>query len=245
MAKKYEYNYDMSFTYQGKRYRIRANTLEELYTKKANKLRDLKENVITYDSNVTVDLWATKAFDTYKYNVQGLEMIKTRYKTYVSPFIGTKPIGTIRSAECQSILNSCSGMSFSHVSKLRQELAFIFESAVDNQMIPLNPAKKLKLPEYVKGSRRSITDTERKHLYACIREGSFLSPVYDHLEMRMPSGRGDQFDRQGYRQRSATSSHSRNQICECGPVCPDPRRNLQCDQEHKAVRSCFPESGRT
>ena len=52
MAKKYEYNYDTSFTYQGKRYRIRANTLEELYTKKANKLRDLKENVITYDSNV-------------------------------------------------------------------------------------------------------------------------------------------------------------------------------------------------
>lgn len=165
MAKKYEYNYDTSFTYQGKRLRIRANTLEELYTKKANKLRDLKENVITYDSNVTVDLWATKAFDTYKYNVQGLEMIKTRYKTYVSPFIGSKPIGTIRSAECQSILNNCSGMSFSHVSKLRQELAFIFESAVDNQMIPLNPAKKLKLPEYVKGSRRSITDTERKHLY--------------------------------------------------------------------------------
>lgn len=160
-----KFKYDTTFTYQGKRYRVRANTLEDLYSKKANKLRDLKENVIIYDSQVTVDLWADRAFETYKYNVKDLAFIKKRYQKYVSPFIGNKSVGSIKSVECQTVLNKCAGMSYSHLNKLRQELSFIFEKAVDNQMIPFNPARKLNLPDYTKGTRRSITEAERKHFY--------------------------------------------------------------------------------
>ena len=158
------YDYQTSFTYNNKRYYIKANSLEELYTKKANKLRDLKENVITYDSRTTVDAWADVVIDTYKANISGAEDIRARYNKYVSPQIGHKSLGDVRSVECQRILNSCSGMSFSHCTKLKQELSFIFEKAVDNMMIRSNPAKKLTLPECEKGQRRSITDHERKHL---------------------------------------------------------------------------------
>lgn len=162
---KYVYKYDTTFTFNGKRYRVRANTLEELYTKKANKLRDLKENVIIYDGRISVDAWAEKAFNTYKRNVKGLDDMIGRYHKYVSPVIGIKQVGQVRSVDCQTILNDCAGMSFSHVSKLRQELSFIFEKAVDNQMIPVNPAARLSLPEYSKGERRAITDYERRILY--------------------------------------------------------------------------------
>lgn len=159
-----DYKHRISFTYQGKRYYVKGNTLEEVYTRKANKLRDLKENVIVYDSKVSVDVWADRAFDTYKHDNQSLYDMKKRYKNYVSPIIGKKQIGNVRAVECQAILNGCSGMSYSHCNKLKQELAFIFEMAVENQMIPFNPAKKLKLPECSKGVRRSITENERKHL---------------------------------------------------------------------------------
>lgn len=160
------YNYRISFTYLGKRYWVKGNTVEEVYTRKANKLRDLKENIIIYDSKISVDVWADKVFETYKQDKKSLYDIKNRYQKYVSPYIGHKSIGSIKAVECQTILNKCSGMSYSHCNKLKQELSFIFEMAVDNQMIPFNPAKKLRLPEYSKGERRSITDNERKHLIA-------------------------------------------------------------------------------
>lgn len=167
-----KYKYRTTFTYNGKRYDVAANTLEELYEKKALKKKDLEENVIIYDKHISVDEWANKAFDTYKNGVKGLADIKARYRKYVSPHIGQKPIGSIKAVECQTIINNCAGMSFSHCNKLKQELSFIFERAVENQIIQFNPAKKLRMPEYEKGTRRSITDNERKHFMACYEKDS-------------------------------------------------------------------------
>lgn len=162
-----KYNYRSSFTYFGKRYEVYANSPEELYTKKALKLKDLKENVVIYDRRTSVDDWSKIAFNTYKSGLKGLNDSKARYNKYISPYIGSKPIGSIKAVECQTILNHCAGMSFSHCTKLKQELSFIFEKAVENQLIPFNPAKKLRLPDYTKGERRSITENERKHFMAC------------------------------------------------------------------------------
>ena len=146
-----KYKYRTTFTYNGKRYDVRANTLEDLYAKKAIRKKELKDNVIIYDRNISVDEWAKKAFQTYKSGVKGFNDIDARYRKYISPYIGIKPIGTIKAVECQTILNNCSGMSFSHCAKLKQELSFIFESAVENQIIPFNPARKLRLPDNKKG----------------------------------------------------------------------------------------------
>ena len=162
-----EYNHRTTFTYLGKRYAVYADSLEELYAKKALKQKELKDNIIIYDRNISVDEWAEKAFDTYKHGVKGLDDTKARYKKYVSPYIGKKPIGNIKAVECQNILNECAGMSFSHCDKLKQELSFIFERAVDNQIIPFNPAKHLRMPDNERGTRRSITDNERKHFMLC------------------------------------------------------------------------------
>lgn len=161
-----KYNYRTSFFYQGKRYEVRANTLEELYEKKAKKKKQVVENVIIYNSRTTVDQWADEAFDTYKAKVQGLRDIKCRYKKYVSPVIGRKALGDVRAVECQNILNSCKGMSYSHCKSLKQEISFLFQTAVENRLIPFSPAVRLSLPEYTRGYRRSITDHERKHLLA-------------------------------------------------------------------------------
>lgn len=165
MKKKYEYR--TTFTYLGKRYDIAAHTLEELYEKKALRKKALEDTIIIYDKHTSVDEWAVKAFDTYKEGSSSLNDTKARYRKYISPYIGMKPLGSIKSVECQAIINKCSGMSFSHITKLKQELSFIFERAVENQMIPFNPARKLRMPEYEKGERRSITETERKHFLLC------------------------------------------------------------------------------
>lgn len=162
-----EYKYNLWFTYEGKRYRVRADSKEELYEKRAAKLLALKEGSRILSPSTTVEKWASTAFDTYKMNAKNLPEMKMRYKKYVAPVIGPVPISKVTPVQCQNILNGCAGMSFSHVDKLRQEIRFIFESALDNGLIRKNPAAKLNLPEYSKGDRRSITDHERKHLYNC------------------------------------------------------------------------------
>ena len=170
-----KYKHRTSFTYNGKRYEVYANDLEELYAKKAIRKKELADNLIVYDRHISVDTWAEKAFNTYKQGLKGLEDTKARYRKYVSPYIGLKPLGSIKAVECQTILNNCSGMSYSHCMKLKQELSFIFERAVENQIIPFNPAKKLRLPEYERGTRRSITEHERKHFMMCYeKDPSYL-----------------------------------------------------------------------
>ena len=161
-----KYKHTATFTFEGKRYYIKANTLEELYTKKANKLRDLQENVVQYDKHMTLDEWATIAINTYKSHVSYLKDIIYTYNKHISPEIGSRPIGSIKAVECQTVMNKHAGKSFSFCDHLRQYMKFIFERAVDNQIIPFNPAKNISLPKYEKGERRSITDHERKHLLA-------------------------------------------------------------------------------
>ena len=95
-----KYKHRTTFTYLGKRYEVYANTIEELYEKKALKKRDLEQNIVIYDSHISVDEWAFKAFDTYKQASSSYEDTIARYRKYVSPYIGKKPIGKIKAIEC-------------------------------------------------------------------------------------------------------------------------------------------------
>ena len=64
---------------------VYANSVEELYAKKALRKKELQDNIIIYDSRICVDAWAEKAFDTYKQGTAGLEDTKARYRKYISP----------------------------------------------------------------------------------------------------------------------------------------------------------------
>lgn len=165
-----DYKYIRTFTYEGHRYKVRGNTLDEVYEKKAKKIQEIKTRTKIYSPSTTVDEWSEVAFDTYKSKVKDLPNMKKRYQKYVSPLIGHVQISKVRSIQCQAILNECEGMSFSHVTKLRQEMKFLFSSAMDNRLITEDPTTRLVLPDFTKGKRRSITDAERKHLYQVYKE---------------------------------------------------------------------------
>lgn len=163
-----EYKYQKYFTYEGHRYKVVGNTLEEVLEKKIKKIEELKSNSVILSPGTTVDQWSNIAYDTYKSHVKGLPEMKLRYKKYISPVIGFLPISKVKPVQLQNILNDCSGMSFSHLSKMRMEIRFLFSSALDNQLIKSDPAKKLIIPQYTKGKRRTITDYESEVLYKVV-----------------------------------------------------------------------------
>ena len=60
------YAYRTSFTFDGKRYVVYAESETELIEKKTNKLRDLQEGKVTIGENMPLKKWAEMALDTYK-----------------------------------------------------------------------------------------------------------------------------------------------------------------------------------
>lgn len=64
MPKKYKF--EKTFTFEGKRYRVRADSEFELIQKYTNKVRDLEEGKITLAGSTSVEDWTMQAIEVYK-----------------------------------------------------------------------------------------------------------------------------------------------------------------------------------
>ena len=163
-----KYAYTKQFRYDGKRYSVYGDTLEEVIEKKALKLKDLREGKVTVSGSMTVREWSDRCLTVYKPNVSAsyMSQMKSRIDKHILSFIGSQRVKDVKPLMCQEILNSQAGMSKSHVKKLHQELCFLFEKAVENKLILESPAESLTRPDAVEGHRRSLTEKERKHFLA-------------------------------------------------------------------------------
>lgn len=161
-----------TFTYEGKRYYIRAKTEQEALIKMANKIRDLEEGKVVISGNMTVREWTERAVATYKTGLQPNTYKKYTYAVnhYVLDLIGDRQIKSVKPIECQEVLNHWAGKSKFIIRHTSQILNFIFSTAVQNKIILENPAENLKLPAGTKKTRRAITDKERDHLYRVVEQ---------------------------------------------------------------------------
>jgi len=167
------YKYRTSFTFDGIRYHVNADSERELIEKKTNKLRDLKEGKVTIGENMPVKKWAVMAFDTYKHGIkpETRRNIDYRMEKHVYSVIGMMPIRSVRSINLQQILNNASDCSAWTIDKLTQEIRFIFSTAYKNKVIIENPAENLVKPTGKrKETRRSITEVEKKHFFAVCKK---------------------------------------------------------------------------
>lgn len=161
-----KYEYQTSFTFEGRRYKVVGHTREEVIEKKALRLRDLEEGRVTVNGSTTVARWTERCMDTYKPNLSDeyRKAMDYRLKKHVLSRIGNLAIKDVKPLQCQEILNNLSGMSKSQINKVHQELCFIFDKAVENKLILESPAAHLVKPSGVSRKRRSITENERRHL---------------------------------------------------------------------------------
>lgn len=164
MSKKYKYIQD--FTFEGKRYKVRADSKKELALKVARKQLELENNLVVYDSRMPVKQWTLTALITYKTSLsdRALYEMKLRIQKHILPELGSIPIGKVKPVQCQQLLNSKEGFSKEYINKIYQDLNFIFRTAVENEMINKNPAANITKPKGTVTHRRSITNHEREHL---------------------------------------------------------------------------------
>lgn len=162
MSKKYA----KDFTFDGKRYKVRGNSNEEVIIKMANKIRDLEEGKIVISNSMTVKDWATRAVEAYK--TAQAEITREKYlqamKHCIFEPIGSMQLKKIKPLHCQQVINMQAGKSNRQINGVYQMLNFIFRTAVENKLILENPAENVIKPAGYTNGRRAITEQERNHL---------------------------------------------------------------------------------
>lgn len=167
-----KFNFKKTFTFDGKRYVAYGDTEKEAIIKMLEKKKALEEGKVTVGGSMTVAQWTEIALSTYKPNVSPgvMKDMRTRINKHILSVIGDRPLKSVKPLDCQMIINGSSGMSFSHIQKLSQELSFIFSTAVRNKLILENPAAYLVKPKAQKGKRQPLSDEERAAFLAACEE---------------------------------------------------------------------------
>ena len=161
--------YRESFSFEGRRYDVRAKTQRELWRKVDEKRAALESGMIVTNDKTPVRKWFTDYLETYKKDAvtpRTYSQLLSYCKNYVFPAIGDRRLRDVRPIDLQRILNSCAGQSASHANKLRNLIRGAFRQARIDRVIIYDPAEALTMPETTSGTHRSITDDERRHILA-------------------------------------------------------------------------------
>lgn len=156
-----------TFTFQGKRYSVSGNTPEELYTRLLEKKKSLESGQILLSKSTTVKEWTEKWLQAYKRPVTSdasFYAYECRVKIYVYPRIGSYRLMDVKPLHLQQIINDASRYSRDHIKKIKYTIEQVFDSAMKNKLLLVNPAEDLVLPAAKTSQRRSITEYERKHI---------------------------------------------------------------------------------
>ena len=160
-----KYKYKKSISYNGKRYYIYADTLEEIGKKKTLKLQELKTAHVK-DKNILVKDYIPVCIERYK-TAQG-ENTRRDYlrglNRGVSYYIGDYRLIDITPDILQDVLNHQKGKSKSQINLIYNGLRFIFNHAFIEGKVLKDPSLNLKKPKGTYNPRRALTPIERELL---------------------------------------------------------------------------------
>lgn len=164
-----KYKYTKTFTYDGERYFVRADTELELGRKYADKLREVESGKIKHGGNVRLGEWAHRCIDLYKTNVK--QKTRARYiyfvEHYILEHIGNIELKKIDQITCQRLINSYEGKSKYLITQVYFMLNFLLDKAVINGLIPKNYAKGITRPRGTYEPRRALTLDEEAVFLRC------------------------------------------------------------------------------
>ena len=130
----------------GSRKYIRGKTKEELERKVMQAQAELGLGVNIND-NTTVEQFAQMWVDVYKRpHLKGssLTVVLNRLNCHILPVLGGRRVRDVRPADCALVLSSASadGLAGGTVKGIRSTMKEMFECAVDNGIVAVNPVRK-------------------------------------------------------------------------------------------------------
>lgn len=154
----------VTFTFEGKRYWVRAKTKAEARQKASAKKALLKAGVKDVRGGLTVYQWSEQWMETYKSNVSTAwyKSMNGIIKTSIIPVIGQMPVKDVRPIDITKVMNGVTGMSESYVKKTLLILRQMFDRAEENSLILKDPTKRVKAVYEEQEEKRPLTKEERE-----------------------------------------------------------------------------------
>lgn len=176
--------YRKQFTYEGKSYRITANSESELYLKWGEKLAQIKRGEVAVNGNMLVSTWAKEWLATYikprvrkpgaakaknTMTQKSYSMYTDKLDKYILPPLKNMRLKEVRDVDLQRVLVANMDKSKSTLQKISIVMKAMFRQAYNSHLILYDITTTLVLPAAEdEGGGRSLTDEERKYLYeAC------------------------------------------------------------------------------
>lgn len=166
-----------------KRKCVYARTRKDLQAK----VEQLQKNPSTYKTEATVEDWDNIWKNSYLPKVvrQSTEMFYVRMLQYIPEKIKKKQISKVTPADLQQLLQDLlehggktgQGLSTSTVRSVRSTLITLFEHAMDNGYVTMNPAKKTKPPKLVRKKLVALTKEEAARLQKVADTGEYYKDL--------------------------------------------------------------------
>lgn len=169
MAKKYKHQ--KYFTFNERRYVVRADTYEELILKEHQKRQELEGKVKRIEKEMLIESWIGEWLETYKKPTVSSETFYSYnhlINRHILPVLKGMKLRSIQQIHCQKILNQMHSRGLAKgtmniVSVLMKE---IFRDAEYNNLILSSPAVNLRIPTGTKIESRALTEYEE---VCCLR----------------------------------------------------------------------------
>jgi hypothetical protein len=148
-----------------KRETVRSKSLTD-FKVRVKAAENLKDQGYDFDSkNMTVSEWAYKWLETYKkprIRSGSASAYEIDLRVHILPTIGHRLLTDIKPYMLQEVMNEQKGKSTSHAQKIRICLKQMFKRAYIDGLIVKDVSDGLVMPVTVAGTRRPLTDKERK-----------------------------------------------------------------------------------
>lgn len=168
LSQRQDKRYSARFTsVSGKRIEKYFNKLPEAKVWLRDAVYDDAHRSIFTQNNVTVntwfEYWMTNIIEKQvKYNTK--VSYRGRYDYRIKPVIGDLPLNNVKPIHCQQVLNSCmeAGDCSGSMSKVKSIMTQMFNSAIENKMMIINPVtSSVKYKKTEKKERRVLTKEEQ------------------------------------------------------------------------------------
>ena len=163
--------------------KLKAKTQAALDEKKTEYEANYKLGVVT-NNKLTVDQWYEQWILKYKSSTaeNTQNYYKNLYTVHIKPVLGPLPLQKVREIDAQGILSKMAEThAESTVKGARKVLFGLFDTAVRNKLISVNPCVNLAAAGRKKKERRALTLEERKaYLRQCEEDpfGAFAVLIY-------------------------------------------------------------------
>lgn len=173
-----------TFVIDGKRYYIRGETDKEIEKKMLEKIASVKAKPLR--THYTVKTWSDICIKTYKRACKNItyDGYVEKADRLINQYIGNIALNELTPLDCQNCLNNHLEKSQYTIDQCYILLNFILNRAVDNELIPKNPAKNIRKPNGTKTERRALTDIERKLFLEALDERTLIFELMYYTGVR-------------------------------------------------------------